>query len=779
VSDQPNGKPDARSEALKHRRLGRYTIPLRAGSKNPGRDDWQLERYEEADIEARFDPAGNLGILLGEPSGNLVDADLDCVEALEVADEFLLPTDYVSGRPSSQRSHRWYTSEVATKQFHDVCKDEKGNGKMLVELRSTGGQTVIPPSFHPNGERLVWHEEGEPAAVDGKLLLKQVSHLAAACLLARHWPGKGSRHAAAVALAGMLIRGGLSQDEAERIIGAAARAAGDEETRDRVRTVASSVKRLENNGKCTGAPSVKEAFGEAVTARLSDWLELKRFKEPRRQPLIMPKPFPVDSLPAPIDRYVTNAAKSIGCDASMVALATLACLAGAVGNTRRIMLKASWIEPCIIWAVIVSESGTQKSPAIEFPSSALFRRQKAAFKEYMKLKAGYDQEVLRYQAELKEWQNSGRKRREDPPEKPVEPVKVRYVVSDVTVEALGPIQSENPRGVLVVRDELNGWFGSFDQYKGGKGSDTAFWLSAFHGRTYVVDRRTNRVTIVVERASVGILGGIQPGILKKSLGREHCEDGIAARLLMCSPPRRAKRWSDAVISAKLQQELDGVFDRLLALDFGANAEGEKVPVDLPLDPDAKSAFVEWADEHGLQQTQFVGDLAAAYSKLEGYCARLALVVHLVRQATGEVATEAIDAKSMEMAIALTEWFKHECRRTYQMLSESDDERAHRELIELIQRHGGTITPRELRQASRRYRDDSDAAEQALNALQKAGLGVWVTDTHDGGPGAPKRYFELRVYGIPSNPEENGVSDTVDRSSDPENEDGDEGVEWIA
>ena len=52
---------------------------------------------------------------------------------------------------------------------------------MLVELRSTGQQTVIPPSIHPSGEEVYWEQRGDAAIVQGPQLLRSVAHLAAAC----------------------------------------------------------------------------------------------------------------------------------------------------------------------------------------------------------------------------------------------------------------------------------------------------------------------------------------------------------------------------------------------------------------------------------------------------------------------------------------------------------------------------------------------------------------------------------------------------------------------
>jgi P4 family phage/plasmid primase-like protien len=128
----------------------------------------------------------NVGVLLGEPSGWLIDIDLDHPRAVELAAQFLPSTPAVSGRPGKPRSHWWYRV-TAPVQTHKRPQTQLG---MIVELRSTGGQTVIPPSVHPSGEATDWDAAttiGDiplPADVDPEILIKAVDSLADAVCLA-------------------------------------------------------------------------------------------------------------------------------------------------------------------------------------------------------------------------------------------------------------------------------------------------------------------------------------------------------------------------------------------------------------------------------------------------------------------------------------------------------------------------------------------------------------------------------------------------------------------
>ena len=225
------------------------------------------------------------------------------------------------------------------------------------------------------------------------------------------------------------------------------------------------------------------------------------------------RPFPVDAIPQPVGRYIQAAGASIGCDPAFVALPLLSAIAGAVGTSTRIELKPDWHEPSILWTGIVGDSGTHKSPSLKaatrFADSQDARGEIRAFRDDM---AAYDVEQQRYETELKVWQ---RKPSGSAPEKPVAPTCKRFSIADVTIEALADRLADNPRGVLIGRDELAGWLDSFNQYKGGRGADTAAWLSIHNAGSLRVDRRGgDRKTIFVQSAAVSITGGIQPPVLR-------------------------------------------------------------------------------------------------------------------------------------------------------------------------------------------------------------------------------------------------------------------------
>ena len=88
-----------------YRSRGYAPIPVPAGTKIPVLKGWQTLRLDEPDLPQHFNGTGNIGLLLGEPSGWLVDVDLDCEEAVALAPEFLPATGAKSGRPGKPASH--------------------------------------------------------------------------------------------------------------------------------------------------------------------------------------------------------------------------------------------------------------------------------------------------------------------------------------------------------------------------------------------------------------------------------------------------------------------------------------------------------------------------------------------------------------------------------------------------------------------------------------------------------------------------------------------------
>lgn len=439
------------------------------------------------------------------------------------------------------------------------------------------------------------------------------------------------------------------------------------------------------------------------------------------------KPFPVAVLPQPIRGFVIAAAKSIGCDPCFVAGPLLVACAAAIGNSRRVRLKRDWVEPCILWLALVGYSGEHKSPALELALRSLRELQRRKLKEFNDNHKRYlEVDLPAYEKAVAEWKRSNGGGA--PPEKPEEPIAWRVIVDDATVEALAALLAVQPRGLLLAIDELAGWLGGFDKYRTkGAGGDAAKWLEVFGGRMLLIDRKGGSPrTLCVPHASVSVVGGIQPEILSVAMTPQNRANGMSARVLVCWPPRRPKKWSEAEVHPDVEAAVAEMLARLFMLKMEHVEGDDPRPQLIDLDADAKRAFIAFYNEHADEQSALSGEMCAAWSKIEGYAPRLALVIHLVKWANGEIPPDQenlIDADSMQAGITLARWFGNEARRVHDMLHETDEQRDQRQLTEWIQARGGRTSVRDLMQHKFRYRT-ADLARADLEKLVAAKLGRW-------------------------------------------------------
>jgi hypothetical protein len=275
-SEQTNPAP--LEIALAYIRRGWAPIPVPFKTKKPILDGWPKCRFDERSAPNYFNGGQqNIGVILGKASGGLTDIDLDCREAIAIAPYLLPPTPALFGRASRRGSHRLYitnlanTESKATLKFEDQTRGAKK--ATLVEIRcggaDEGAQTIFPGSTHESGEAITWEEEGAPAGVDGAKLKKRVALLAASCLFSRYWPDRdsGRRHNAAITVTGFLHRAGFDQATVKTAIEAIARAAGDEEWKDRVRTA-----EIPEDVHPHGFFKLAECFGAPIAQKIAEWL---------------------------------------------------------------------------------------------------------------------------------------------------------------------------------------------------------------------------------------------------------------------------------------------------------------------------------------------------------------------------------------------------------------------------------------------------------------------------------------------------------------------------
>ncbi len=468
------------------------------------------------------------------------------------------------------------------------------------------------------------------------------------------------------------------------------------------------------------------------------------------KPLTKPfRPFPVDALPASIAGFVRSVAGATSTDPSWAALAALVVMAGCIGNRVAVKLKRGWVEPAILWAALVGKSGSIKSVVLRLvtrPLVELFKMEQDAFAEKMR---EYAAELERYNVTMSKWKSDQKTGpATDPPVEPTKPKEKRTLVSDVTIEKLAALLGENPLGLLVVRDELAGLVNSFDRYARGKGSDLQSWLSMNDGESLLVDRKSDGSTFV-ERASVSLLGTIQPFTLEQVFGVAEREAGLLARVLLAYPPDRPTLWNESELSDDMANDWRELLTALQALVPARDDAGRPRPRLIDLADDAKKEFISWHDRHAREVADLASDhLRAHWSKLKGVCPRIALLFWCV-EATRVAGVSSVSLDSIRRAIEVTEWLKAESARMYAGVSRSDESEDDQKLMEWIRHRGGRVTVREVAHGLWMFRGDTSGARKALERLVKSGAGQWDHPKPGPSGGRPAQQFALVCEASPS------------------------------
>ena len=249
--------------------------------------------------------------------------------------------------------------------------------------------------------------------------------------------------------------------------------------------------------KVTGAEQIRSIIGAAPEMTDSDtWPEpdMRLLNDDR-------PPAPAlddDALPASWGSWITAEATARACPRDYVAAGLIGATSSWIGNARRITATTDWHEPANVWFALIGAPSTGKTPALQPTtdvSSKLERDDEPAWRAAL---AKFECEAEAARAAEEAWRDEVRriaKAKDDEEEKsgardeselparpscsiaPNKPPRPRVITMDSSTEELQRLLADNPRGLLQIRDELSGWFGSFDRY-GGEGADRGFYWNA-------------------------------------------------------------------------------------------------------------------------------------------------------------------------------------------------------------------------------------------------------------------------------------------------------------
>jgi hypothetical protein len=435
--------------------------------------------------------------------------------------------------------------------------------------------------------------------------------------------------------------------------------------------------------------------------------------------------FPMDALPATLARLVENAAPAIPVPPDFIAIPMLTICGAAIGRAFEIEVKRnSWWETARLWAVVIGDPGTVKSPALGIASAPMVEWQNELHRKYREDTEKHAAAEQIYQCDLKAWRAARAKgdQCQDPPIEPAAPHPQHVYTDDGTVEGITRALYYNPRGLIFLRDELAGWVSGMNQFKQ-NGNDRQTWLSYWSG----TPRNTVRAAAEefhVAKPFVSVCGTIQPeilGILEDERGRQ---DGFVHRVLLSFPeklPQSNPR--DRFIDPALAAAYAALLKKLLGMKGVLGTDGAMMPIALPLSLAAEEVWNDWLDGHcaEMNHPEFSPALAGPWAKMKGYAGSYTLIFEVVRCAEEGVEPSSVDAESVRRAIRLIDYHKSHARVAYPLMKATEESLEVRRAVKWMQKRGVTsVTPRELQQA--RIVETADAARKLLLAMEQRGYG---------------------------------------------------------
>jgi hypothetical protein len=382
----------------------------------------------------------------------------------------------------------------------------------------------------------------------------------------------------------------------------------------------------------------------------SDWPPL------RLDDLPPVEPFPVDVLPDAAAKLVTEGAGAIGCPPDFLGLAILAVAGGVIGRSASLLLKDGYFVSSVLFAGCVGPPGDGKTPAL-----------KAAAVPVRLIGERLDKE---YKDEYQKWKDACALL--GPKTKPPAPPKPRRIdIDDATMEVLPIVWQHNPRGLVMIRDELSAFILGMNQYRSGKGNDRSNFLKIWSGDQIVKDRvsHENNAPIRCPHPVLTIVGGMTPDMLGELADPSGRDDGFIDRFLLVYPdPLPVPDWSNCGIRDDVANDWCMLINNLWKRPLTVNKEGQECPHTVHFTPEGQARWEARYRAHVAEMNapDFGPNLRGPWSKFREYAGRLTLNVTLMHHAADELAdplaVPKVGPQPVDDAWRLVDYLKGHTRR---------------------------------------------------------------------------------------------------------------------
>lgn len=445
---------------------------------------------------------------------------------------------------------------------------------------------------------------------------------------------------------------------------------------------------------------VNQSIDHAIPAQ--DFLIQEEWQEPLPLPksdLLPVLAFEVDTmLPNPLRSFVKDSSYRMQMPPDLTAVFLVTVFSSLLGANYRIQPKKydDWAEVPNLWSIGVAPPGSLKSPCLDEaikPINVLDQKAQKQFENdnrlYLKKAEAIETKkknltVLSKKAEKRLIEARAQKKEHLLIEKEITeyheelqkvenlkgPKLKRYMTNDSTIEKLQEIESDNDRGVLVVRDEIISLLEGFE-VKGGE-ADRGFYLSGWGGKSsYYVDRIT-RGSIYILHHCISLIGTTQPLKLQNYI-LKLVIDGLLQRFIIVYPDFFKKDYTDqcpdnAAIEAvcKIAEIIDS--DSFLKNSKSKAPKTNNELLHFSFESIAQERFKQWLieleEQIDKEENPFIKEVL---SKYRGLIPSLALIFHVITIAlTGQDKNNPVTLDMLNMAIRWHPYLESHARRIYGM-----------------------------------------------------------------------------------------------------------------
>ena len=441
------------------------------------------------------------------------------------------------------------------------------------------------------------------------------------------------------------------------------------------------------------------SHGEPSVATYSDGWGLLEAMPPKYPPAPALDP---ELLPPSLGGYVADCAKRLRIPAEMIATPLLIALGSVIGKKVCVQPRSkdtSWLEYPNLWGVNILPPAMLKSPSMNAAMKFINELETEAQLEHAKLMMAWDSDERVRRLEIKGKDSEARKlllagdregarRLLDRLNEIKPPVRQRYVIADATPEARLESLCENPNGVLLIRDELDGHIAQLrkDGYENARAQELQF----FDGHQDYSDDRIKRGSHIAEGPRMALFGNLQPAKLEKYLREMHrggSDDGYLQRMLQLAvQPTIAQEFEllDTLPDAAAERATRDLFRAVQAMPLDRQPLTKRLqPCVLKFDAEAQTAFDDFLVplENKLRSGSVINPVIAAhFGKYRGTLPKLALIMALAENPNAT----SIPIAAFRRAENLLMFYREHTKRIYGVVTRYDLASAY-ELLDRIKK----------------------------------------------------------------------------------------------